>query len=103
MERSAIVDDYVRTGERITEIMAQLRASETYRADLEPYTDESRKPQAEIIERVLRGARFESTADRSAGSTTQGFDPAPLRAAAHAELGPGLGPSWVLWLMTVVT
>ena len=33
--------------------MAQLRASETYRADLEPYTDESRKPQAEIIERVF--------------------------------------------------
>ncbi len=78
VERSAIVDDYVRTGERITEIMAQLRASETYRADLEPYTDESRKPQAEIIERV-----FEVLDSEHGGPLgwldEQGFDPAPLR------------------------
>ena len=35
VEREAIVDDYVRTGERIVEIMARLRASSTYAADLE--------------------------------------------------------------------
>ena len=82
VEREAIVADYVRTGERITEIMAQLRASETYRADLEPYTDESRKPQAEIIERVLRGARRRARrparlARPSRASTRRRCAPAP--------------------------
>ena len=76
--REAIVADYVRTGERISEIMAQLRASETYRADLEPYTDESRKPQAEIIERVLE-VLDEEHGGPLGWLAEQGFDPAPLR------------------------
>ncbi len=79
VEREAIVADYVATAERITPLMARLRASETYRADLEPYTDESRAPRAEVMERVL------SQLDERHGSPAgwlaeQGFDPARLRA-----------------------
>jgi protein tyrosine/serine phosphatase len=87
VERSAIVADYVRTGERIGAIMAQLRASETYRADLEPYTDESRKPQAEIIERVLEVLDSEHGGPLG-WLDEQGFDPAPLRARLHQREDP---------------
>jgi protein tyrosine/serine phosphatase len=79
VERSAIVEDYVRTGERITEIMRQLRASDTYRADLEPYTDESRKPAAEVMERVLE-VLDEEHGGPLAWLDAHGFDPGPLRA-----------------------
>ena len=80
VQREAIVADYVLTGERIGEIMARLRASETYRADLEPYTDESRKPHAEILERVLE-VLDEEHGGPLGWLAAHGFDPAPLRAA----------------------
>jgi protein-tyrosine phosphatase len=77
--RDAIVADYVATGERIVEIMNRLRASDTYRRDLEGVTDESRKPRAEFLQRV-----FEVLDERDGGPVgwleSQGFDPAPLRA-----------------------
>ena len=46
VERSAVVEDYVLTGERIAAIMARLRASSTYAADLEGVSDDpaSRAP-----------------------------------------------------------
>ena len=79
VDRQAIVDDYVLTGERIVEIMARLRASSTYAADLAGVTDESRKPQAAFLERVL-----EVLDERDGGPVEwlrgHGFDPAPLRA-----------------------
>jgi len=79
VERDAIVADYVATAERITPLMARLRASETYRVDLEPYTDESRAPRAEVMERVL--AHLDDRHGSPAGwLAEQGFDPARLRA-----------------------
>ena len=77
--REAIVADFVATGERITQIMAQLRASSTYGAELEPYSDDSRKPRAEIMERV-----FDVLDERHGGAAAgwldeHGFDPARLR------------------------
>src|SRR4051794_17830791 len=75
--RAAIVADYVRTGERIGPLMARLRASPPYAADLEGVTDESRKPRAEVMERVL------AVLDADHGGplgwlSERGFDPAPL-------------------------
>lgn len=79
VERDAVVADYVATAERILPLMARLRASETYRADLEPYTDESRAPRAEVMEHVL--AHLDERYGSPAGwLAEQGFDPAPLRA-----------------------
>jgi protein tyrosine/serine phosphatase len=78
VERAAIVDDYVRTGERIGAIMARLRGSSTYAAELEGVSDESRKPRAEFIERVL-----EVLDERDGGPEgwlrSHGFDPSALR------------------------
>jgi protein-tyrosine phosphatase len=83
VEREAIVADYVVTGDRIVEIMRRLRASSTYAADLEGVTDESRKPQAAFMERVL-----EVLDERDGGPAgwlrAHGFDPAGLRARLTA-------------------
>jgi protein-tyrosine phosphatase len=78
VEREAIVDDYVRTGERISEIMARLRASSTYAADLAGVTDESRKPRGEWLERVL-AVLDERDGGPLGWLAARGFDPAPLR------------------------
>lgn len=51
--REAIVDDYVRTGERLGPILARLRASPTYAADLDSRPDESHRPHAVTMERFL--------------------------------------------------
>ena len=84
VEREAIIDDYVVTGERIAEIMRRLRASATYAPDLEGVTDESRKPRPEFLERVL-----EVLDERDGGPVEwlrgHGFEPAALR----ARLAPG--------------
>jgi protein-tyrosine phosphatase len=83
VSRDAIVADYVATGERIVEIMSRLRASPTYAADLEGVTDESRKPRAEWMRRVL-----ETLDERDGGPEGwlrgHGFDPEPLRARLAA-------------------
>jgi hypothetical protein len=88
VERSAIVDDYVRTGERIGAIMARLRGSPTYAPDLEGVSDESRKPRAEFIERVL-----EVLDERDGGPIgwlrSHGFDPSALRARLTRARTPG--------------
>jgi protein tyrosine/serine phosphatase len=78
VERAAIVEDYVRTGERITGIMKRLRASSTYAADLADVTDESRKPQAEYISRVLQ-VLDSRDGGPVAWLESHGFDPAALR------------------------
>jgi protein-tyrosine phosphatase len=78
VERDAIVADYEATGERITAIMDRLRASDTYRADLEGIDDDARMPRPEYLERVL-----EVLDERHGGAAgwlaEQGFDPARLR------------------------
>jgi protein tyrosine/serine phosphatase len=87
VSRAAIVDDYVRTGERIVEIMRRLRASSTYAADLEGVTDESRKPRAEWMERVL-DVLDERDGGPSAWLASHGFEPDGLRSrlvGAHSQ------------------
>jgi protein tyrosine/serine phosphatase len=78
VERRAIIDDYVVTGDRIVAIMRRLRASPTYAPDLAGVTDESRKPRAEFMQRVL-----EVLDERDGGPAgwleSHGFDPSALR------------------------
>jgi|tagenome__1003787_1003787.scaffolds.fasta_scaffold20946128_3 protein-tyrosine phosphatase len=78
VSREAILEDYLATAERIGPIMKRLRASETYRAELEPYTDESRTPRRATMEGVLRAldAEYGGPVGWLRG---QGFDPEPLR------------------------
>jgi protein tyrosine/serine phosphatase len=78
VERAAIVEDYVRTGDRIVEIMTRLRGSTTYAAELEGVTDESRKPRAEFIERVL-AVLDERDGGPAGWLEAHGFDPSGLR------------------------
>ena len=74
---SAIIADYVRTGERIGAIMARLRASATYAADLEASATSpaSRAPSAWAVLEVLD----ERYGGPSGWLAAQGFDPARLR------------------------
>ncbi|GAA1007486.1 hypothetical protein Aple_018590 [Acrocarpospora pleiomorpha] len=51
--REAIVADYAVTGERIGAILARLRASDTYREDLDSKSDDHHVPRAEYMERFL--------------------------------------------------
>ncbi|MBG0830718.1 tyrosine-protein phosphatase [Planomonospora sp. ID67723] len=52
--REAIVADYVATGERIEGILARLRASSTYRDDLDTRSADEHRPRHEYIEQFLR-------------------------------------------------
>jgi protein tyrosine/serine phosphatase len=78
VERDAIVADYVATAERISLIMARLRASPTYAADLDDEADESHAPRAETMEAV-----FDALDSRCGGPAgwleAHGFDPSALR------------------------
>jgi protein-tyrosine phosphatase len=79
VQRDAIIADYLATGDRIAGIMRRLRASPTYAPDLEGVTDESRKPRAEFLERVL--ARLDERHGGPVGWLEgHGFDPSALRA-----------------------
>jgi rhodanese-related sulfurtransferase len=49
VERAAIVADYAATGERITGILARLRVTPTYAADIDRLPDELHKPRAETM------------------------------------------------------
>jgi protein-tyrosine phosphatase len=51
--RDAIVADYVATGERLEPLVARLRASSTYGADLRGRTLDSHRPRPETMERFL--------------------------------------------------
>ncbi|GAB3675254.1 hypothetical protein GCM10027589_45360 [Actinocorallia lasiicapitis] len=51
--REAIIDDYAATGLRITQILARLRASPTYRDDLDRRPDDSHIPHAAIMDKFL--------------------------------------------------
>ncbi|GIH90609.1 tyrosine-protein phosphatase [Planobispora siamensis] len=52
--REAIIEDYVATGERIEDILARLRASDTYREDLDTRSPDEHRPRREYIERFLQ-------------------------------------------------
>jgi protein-tyrosine phosphatase len=51
--REAIVADYLATGDRLGALLARLRASPTYAADLEGRSDASHRPRPETMARVL--------------------------------------------------
>ncbi|MGC5011934.1 tyrosine-protein phosphatase [Streptosporangium sp. DT93] len=51
--REAIVDDYVATGDRLEGILARLRASETYRVDLDNRPADDHRPRAEYMRQFL--------------------------------------------------
>jgi protein tyrosine/serine phosphatase len=51
--REAIVADYAQTGERIESILARLRSSDTYAADLDSRPADSHTPHAAIMEKFL--------------------------------------------------
>jgi protein tyrosine/serine phosphatase len=78
VSREAIFADYVATAERISLIMARLRASSTYAADLDGEPDETHAPRAETLEAV-----FEALDSRFGGPLAwlegHGFDPSGLR------------------------
>jgi hypothetical protein len=51
--RAAVVDDYAATGERLSAILARLRSSPTYAGDLDGRPDDSHRPRAATMARVL--------------------------------------------------
>jgi protein tyrosine/serine phosphatase len=53
VDRQAIVDDYVQTGERIDAIMSRLKATATYAADLEGRPNDENLPRAESMHAFL--------------------------------------------------
>jgi protein tyrosine/serine phosphatase len=53
VERAAVIADYVATGERLEPLLARLRASPTYAADLEGRPTASHRPRAETMSRAL--------------------------------------------------
>jgi protein-tyrosine phosphatase len=53
VERAAVIADYVATGERLDALLARLRASPTYAADLEGRAAASHLPRAATLRRVL--------------------------------------------------
>jgi len=53
VDRGLIAEDYLRTGERIDEIMARLLSSPTYRAELEGHDPQRHAPVPGAMERVL--------------------------------------------------
>ena len=63
VDRSAIVDDYVRTGERMHEILARLTASHTYAHDLQGVAFDQHLPRSTTME------TFFATLDESHGGT----------------------------------
>jgi protein tyrosine/serine phosphatase len=85
--REAIVADYVATGDRLEEVLARLRASTTYAADLDSRPADSHLPYAYTMEKFL------STVDERYGGplgwlTQHGWreiDTAALRARLTAR------------------
>jgi protein-tyrosine phosphatase len=78
VSREAIVADYVATAERISLIMARLRASPTYAADLDDEPDDAHAPRAETMDRVLEV--LDSEHGGPVGWLSEhGFDPSSLR------------------------
>jgi protein tyrosine/serine phosphatase len=51
--REAVIADYVATGERLEQILARLRASDTYRADLDSKPADSHLPRPEYMAQFL--------------------------------------------------
>jgi protein-tyrosine phosphatase len=79
VQRAAVVADYVASGERAEPLLARLRASPTYAADLEGRPADSHVPRAETMSRAL-----ELVDERYGGAAgwlaAQGFETADAEA-----------------------
>jgi protein-tyrosine phosphatase len=87
VDRDAIVDDYVRTGDRLEQLLARLKASHTYADDVQRVPDEQHKPRPETMQKFL-AAVDELHGGTSAWLRTHGWtdaDAAALRSALLAE------------------
>jgi protein-tyrosine phosphatase len=89
VERAGVIADYVATGERLDALMARLRASPTYAADLEGRPAASHLPRAATLRRVLE--LLEERHDGPAGwLAAHGFAAADAAALRRRLVG---GPS----------
>ncbi|PZG50753.1 protein-tyrosine-phosphatase [Spongiactinospora gelatinilytica] len=86
--REAIVEDYVATADRIHRVIARLRTSETYRADLDKRPVDHHLPRAPYIERFLAGldARFGGPLGWLSANGWTGEDTRALRARLRDPL-----------------
>lgn len=80
--REAIVRDYVATGERLELILKRLRASDTYRDDLDSRPADDHRPRARYIEQFLKvlDDRFDGPMGWLRGHGWTDADDAALRA-----------------------
>lgn len=89
VERSAIVEDYLASGERIEEIMARLVSSSTYRAELQGHNPQKHAPIRATMERFL-----EIVDERFGGSvawlSANGLKRSDLERLRH-RLAPAIG------------
>ena len=87
VDRDAIVDDYVRTGDRLEQLLSRLKASRTYAHDVLRVPDERHKPRPETMQKFL-AALDELHGGTAAWLRAHGWtdaDAAALRAALLAE------------------
>jgi protein tyrosine/serine phosphatase len=77
--REAIIADYVATGDRLEQILARLRSSDTYRADLDSKPAESHLPRAEYMAQFL-GALDDRFGGPTAWLTSHGWTEADTEA-----------------------
>jgi protein tyrosine/serine phosphatase len=87
--RDRIVADYAATADRLPELLARLRASDTYRDDLASRSDDSHRPRAATMERFL------DHLDRTAGGPVGWLESAGFGPADAARLRSRLVPSAV--------
>ncbi|HEX6469652.1 MAG TPA: tyrosine-protein phosphatase [Streptosporangiaceae bacterium] len=88
--REAIVADYVATGDRLERVLARLRASTTYRADLDSRPADSHLPHAHTMEKFLASVdeRYGGSLGWLAMHGWTGADTAALRARLVAADAP---------------
>jgi protein tyrosine/serine phosphatase len=87
--RDRIVADYAATADRMPELLARLRASDTYRDDLDSRPDDSHRPRPETMELFL------AYLDERFGGPTGWLESAGFGAADVARLRARLVPSAV--------
>jgi protein-tyrosine phosphatase len=91
VRREAVVADYVATGERLEQVLARLRASTTYAADLDSRPADSHLPHAYTMEKFL------ATVDERHGGplgwlTQHGWTAADTAALRDRFVTPPAGP-----------
>jgi hypothetical protein len=92
VRRDAVVADYIATGDRLEQVLARLRASTTYAADLDSRPADSHLPHAYTMEKFLATVdeRYAGALGWLAHHGWTDADTAALRARLVAA--PGQGP-----------